>query len=222
MSRRPHAAPLVASALIAVTALALIAYILWPTWQGGPGGDPDRLPVTVGSTLFNVPPRAIRVRVQRHTGPQERVDLVFLYPGLGETERPARASAATLDEQPTAIDRIFVTLAAHNGALSPEDRLATIYPRYLEAQGTRAPDGLTATAFRDGTPYRNEDLFSAAAPSFAARCSRDAATPGMCLSERRIAGADVTFRFPRAWLADWRDLAANLERLVGLIGPRGQ
>lgn len=69
-------------------------------------------------------------------------------------------------------------------------------------------------AFRAGTPYGGEDLISAATPSLTARCSRDAATPGMCLSERRIGGADLTFRFPRNWLAQWRDVAEAMDRLT--------
>jgi hypothetical protein len=77
-------------------------------------------------------------------------------------------------------------------------------------------------AFRDGSPYANEDLFVATAPSLSARCTRDAATPGMCLSERRVDGADLTFRFPRSWLSQWRDVANAMDRLtVQLHGPTG-
>jgi hypothetical protein len=44
----------------------------------------------------------------------------------------------------------------------------------------------------------------------------------MCLSERRIDGADLTFRFPRSWLARWRDVADAMDKLAGqLRGPRG-
>jgi hypothetical protein len=67
-------------------------------------------------------------------------------------------------------------------------------------------------AFREGSPYGGEDLFSA--PDFSARCSREAATPGMCLSERRIEGADLTFRFPRSWLAHWREVADAMDHLT--------
>ena len=53
------------------------------------------------------------------------------------------------------------------------------------------------------------------------RSSRDVTTPGMCLSERRIDGADLTFRFPRSWLSQWRDVATAMERLtVQLHGPK--
>ena len=76
-------------------------------------------------------------------------------------------------------------------------------------------------AFRDGTPYGGEDLFQASSPGLNARCTRDAATPGMCLSERRIDGADLIFRFPRGWLAQWRDVAGAMDRLTArLRGPR--
>jgi len=44
----------------------------------------------------------------------------------------------------------------------------------------------------------------------------------MCLSERRIDDADLTFRFPRSWLKQWRDLANAMDRLViQLHGSRG-
>ena len=46
-----------------------------------------------------------------------------------------------------------------------------------------------------------------------ARCTRDTSTPGMCLSEQRIEGADLTFRFPRDWLTQWRDIASAMNRL---------
>ena len=68
--------------------------------------------------------------------------------------------------------------------------------------------------FRDGTPYGQEDLFFADAPKLSAHCARDGATPGMCLSERRIDGADLTFRFPRSWLAQWREVADAMDRLT--------
>jgi hypothetical protein len=77
-------------------------------------------------------------------------------------------------------------------------------------------------AFRDGSPYANEDLFVAGAPGLNARCTRDDVTPGMCLSERRVDGADLTFRFPRSWLSQWRDVANAMNRLTAqLQGPKG-
>jgi len=82
-------------------------------------------------------------------------------------------------------------------------------------------DGLTMRTFRDGSPYANEDLFSGSSPELSARCTRDGLTPGMCLSERRVDGADLTFRFPRSWLSQWREVANAMNRLtVQMHGPK--
>ena len=220
--RRGLMAPVIAASTLAVGAVALIAYLLWPTWRTGSASDPARLPVSVGAALFNVPPQAIRMKIQRHSGPQERLDLYFDFPSLEVPEGPKHVSADTVEDaamQP--IDRIFLSIAAHHDAMAPDVRLNTIYPRYLDQAATATQDGLTMRAFRDGTPYSNEDLALADAPALAARCSRDGATPGMCLSERRIGGADLTFRFPRRWLAQWRDVANAMDRLtLELHGPK--
>ena len=206
--------PILAGSLLAAGAVALVAYLLWPTWGTVNAKGPERLPVSVGGTVFNVPVAAIRRKIQRHSGPQERVDLGFTFPSLMPPEAPKHVSADTVEEQPQPIDRIFLSITAHRDSLAPDMRVRTIYPRYLEQVATQVEDGLTLRAFKEGSPYASEDMFAGVNPSLVARCTRDAATPGMCLSERRIEGADLTFRFPRSWLAQWRDVAAAMERLT--------
>jgi len=207
---------------VAAGAMALIAYLLWPTWEPEVSSGPARLPVSIGATIFNVPTPAIRMNIQRHSGPQERIDLSFAFPSLEAPEAPRRVSASSVDEAVQPIDRIFLSISAHHDSLAPDMRTRTIYPRYLEQASTSAEDGLATRAFREGSPYANEDLFFASTPSFTARCTREAATPGMCLSERRIDGADLTFRFPRSWLSKWRDVADAMNRLTQqLRGSKG-
>jgi hypothetical protein len=209
-----HIVPVTVAGALAVTAVALVAYLLWPTWTPEDPGAPAPLPVSVGGTLFNVPTAAVRMKIQRHSGTQERVDLSFNFPSLEPPGAPKHLSGDAADEPLPPIDRIFLSITAHHDAMAPETRVRTIYPRYLEERSRPGPDGLTIRAFRDGTPYSHEDLFFANEPNLAARCSRDAATPGMCLSERRLAGADLTFRFPRSWLARWREVAGAMDRLA--------
>ncbi|BAM90656.1 conserved exported hypothetical protein [Bradyrhizobium oligotrophicum S58] len=206
--------PIVVGCVLAASAVALVAYLLWPTWRATAFKGPERLPVSIGGTLFNVPSAAIRVKIQRHTGPQERVDLGFDYPSLTPPEAPHHVSADQIDQAPHPIDRIFVSISAHHDAMSPETRLKTIYPRYLNPAAVSVQDGLTMRGFRAGTPYDVEDLFVAEQPALVARCTRDAATPGMCLSERRVEGADLVFRFPRSWLSQWQDVTAAMDRLT--------
>jgi hypothetical protein len=209
------------TSLIAIGAATLVAYLLWPTWEPYKAGDPASLPISIGATLFNVPSHAIRVKVQRHSGRQERIDLNFSYPSLEPPSAPRRVSSETIEAGNEAIDRIFLSIAAHHDAMSPDTRVQTIYPRYLDESPAQLEDGLSVRAFRAGSPYEKEDLFVSAAPGLIARCTRDGETPGMCLSERRLGDADLTFRFPRKWLEHWRDVASAMDRLtVQLHGGR--
>src|SRR4051812_41651347 len=85
---RSHVLPLVFAGMLGVAAVSLVAYLLWPTW--GPAGStgPQRLPVSIGGTLFNVPTDAVRMKIQRHSGQQERIDLNFAFPSLDPPDPP--------------------------------------------------------------------------------------------------------------------------------------
>ena len=110
-----------------------------------------------------------------------------------------------------------MTVASGDGTLPLLERVQTIYPRYLVAEPTAGPDGLTLRGFRDDTPYQGEELvFESADPThFLARCSKHGVTnSGTCLLERRIGNADITLRFPRDWLTDWRRVAASIDSLM--------
>ena len=218
---RGHLLPIMLACAVTVSAIGVIAYLLWPTWGPDVSSGPARLPMSIGATLFNVPTAAIRMKIQRHSGAQERVDLNFAFPSLQAPETPKHVSAESMEEAVQPIDRIFLSISAHHDSLAPDARVRTIYPRYLEEAATPGKDGLTMRAFRDGSPYGNEDLFSASQPTIDARCTRDAATPGMCLSERRIEGADLTFRFPRSWLENWREVADAMDRLTQQLHGTG-
>ncbi|THD50752.1 MAG: hypothetical protein E8A46_17210 [Bradyrhizobium sp.] len=218
---RGHLLPIVLACAVAAGAIVLVAFLLWPTWEPEVSSDPARLPMSIGGTLFNVPTAAIRMKIQRRSGAQERVDLNFAFPSLQAPEAPKHVSADSVEDAVQPIDRIFLSISEHHDSLAPDARVRTIYPRYLEEAATAGQDGLTTRAFRDGSPYGNEDLFFASTPNINARCTRDAATPGMCLSERRIEGADLTFRFPRSWLEKWREVADAMDRLtLQLHGPK--
>src|SRR6185503_16629280 len=104
-------------------------------------------------------------KIQRHSGPQERVDLSFIFPSLMPPEAPKHVSADTVEEQPQPIDRIFLSITAHRDSLAPDMRVRTIYPRYLEQVATQVEDGLTLRAFKEGSPYASEDMFLAASPA---------------------------------------------------------
>ena len=86
------------------------------------------------------------------------------FPSLEAPDAPKHVSADTVEESVQPIDRIFLSISAHHDTLAPDIRVRTIYPRYLEQASPPGQDGLTMRAFRDGTPYSNEDLFLAQTP----------------------------------------------------------
>jgi hypothetical protein len=118
---------------------------------------------------------------------------------------------------------VFVTISAAGDGLDPTERVRSVYLRYTAAAAAPGPAGLIVLAFREGTPYQGEDLiYDTETPSFLVRCSRNGAgpTPGICLYQRRIEGADITLRFPRDWLADWRTVVGTIDRLIARMHPR--
>jgi hypothetical protein len=223
--------PFLLVVLMVAAAVGWVSYLLWPTWPSDPLAlDAPALPVTVGGVLFEVPPAAIRSKLQRHPGQHERIDLVFAWPDLSpppdkaavRDNRPIDEENATAALAAAENDRLFVTVVGQAGVLPPLDRLRTIYPRYLGPQAAAGPDGLTVLPFRGSTPYDGEDLvYPANNPEqFFARCTRaGGAVPGTCISESTFGGAQIAIRFPRDWLSDWRNVAAGFDRLEAQLRP---
>lgn len=203
-----------------VMAVGYVAYVLWPRWPEAPiAVDAPSLPIVIGGVDFNIEPAAIRMAVQRRPGRQERVDLAYLWPALTPPQ-PAAKPNPEASAEPQA--RLFVAIQAGTVTLPIAERLRDIYPRYLEPEPMDGPAGLTVHAFRDGTPYTGEELaFESQAPEhFLARCSRHGVgNDGMCLLERRVGDADLTFRFPRDWLSDWRGVAKGIDKLLARLHP---
>jgi hypothetical protein len=225
--RPPHTLllPMAVFGTLAAIALGFIAYVLWPRWPGATvAPDAPAFPITIHGVVFNVPPAAVRVPMQRRPGAHERIDLVFLWPSL-EPPDPAVKPTIPAQDIPAgtgpAFERLFVTIGYAGDTLPPAERARTIYPRYAAAAAVPGPAGLFVLPFRDGTPYQDEDLIYNQAATFIVRCTRDggAATPGSCLYEKRIVKADVVARFPRHWLADWQSVAGNIDKLIARLRP---
>jgi hypothetical protein len=226
--RRKHAGlPALPLALLLALALfggSFVAYLLWPTWSGTPVAlDAPAIPVTIDGVLFEVPPGAIRAAVERHSGAHERIDLAFLWPSLlpppdGGSPVQGAASASTSEET----GRLFVTIAPLGSVLPPNERLRSIYPRYVEAPAGAGADRLAILPFRTGSPYQGEDLvyFADAPERFFGRCTRQVGiVPGSCIVDREVDRVVVTLRFPRDWLKSWREIAAGIDRLLAQLHP---
>jgi len=218
-------ARLVTAATMALVTLAAFAFVyviyaLWPRWPDAPPeADAPALPIIVGDVLFQIPSAAIRQKVQRRSGIQERIDLAYLWPTL-EPSAPTRAN--TMIPSVAAAPRIFLSITPAPAGTSSAERLRVIYPRYLEQSMWPGPAGLTVIAFRADSAYRGEDLFydRQAPDRFVARCTRDSGpAPGSCLYERLIGPANITVRFSRAWIADWRAVLTAIDNIIDRMQP---
>ena len=213
------ALPVVAFFAALSLTIAFVAYVLWPRWPGETVAlNAPSVPISVAGVVFNIPPAAIRNPIARKPGTQERIDLVYLWPSLNPPDPAVKPDPSA---SPLAPDRIFMTIAASDGTLSPAERVKIIYPRYLETSVSTGPRGLALRPFREGTPYQGEELLydPQDAARFLVRCTRNGpgATLGICLYERRVAGAEVTLRFPHDWLDDWPNVASGLERVIASL-----
>ncbi len=221
--------PLALLVVVIAAGAAFVVLELRPTWPiRAVTLDAPAIPVTVAGELFDVPPAAIRVALQRHPGAHERIDLVFLWPSLAPPAPDRAAATPVVSSEKDALpavpaDRLFVTIAGLGAVLPPAERLRSIYPRYFEAEAMAGPDGLAVLPFRTGTPYEGEDLiyFAEKPESFFARCTRALRTvPGTCVYERLLGAAEITLRFPRELLKDWRNVAGGFDRLLEHLHPK--
>ncbi|MBX6424753.1 MAG: hypothetical protein IRZ09_02345 [Variibacter sp.] len=208
---------LVVLAALGLAALGYVGFVLWPRWPAPTRAmDAPSLPIKVGGVIFNVPPAAIRTAAQRSAGAQPRLDLVFQWPDLSPPQPGAKPPLSD-DLKP---NQLFITITGPQGTLPLSERIRTIYPRYTSDAAFTGPAGLAGVSFRDGTPYQGEDLFfdPENAERFAARCTRPSGPmAGTCLLERHVGEAEVTVRFLREWLPDWRALVENTDRLLARL-----
>jgi hypothetical protein len=202
---------------LAALGIASIVYLLMPSWSVEQAPvDAPRLPISIAGVVFNIAPAAIRFPVQRRTGPQERVDLAYVWPDLAPPDSHAGVSMA----------RLFVAIEPAQSTMLPSERLRSIYPRYADTPSASGPGGLVIAAFRDDSPYTGEDLlYDPASPDrFLVRCNRSTGplTLAMCLYERPDGAAAVTLRFPRDWLEDWPAVVDAADRLIEGWRPAGK
>src|SRR5215467_2663183 len=143
-----HGPGLLASVALAGTLVLLAAgyvgFVLWPRHLSEVPPDAPAVPVTVAGVAFNVPTGAIRQQVQRRSGAQERIDLVFLWPSLQPPDPAGQSERQPPSDEPHPIDRLFVTISGSDGTLGPAERMKAIYPRFLKGELQAEADGLVA------------------------------------------------------------------------------
>src|ERR1700734_3010562 len=91
--------PFTGLAVLVLGAGIFVSSVLWPTWPSTPVPlNAPAIPITVANVLFAVPPAGIRAPAQRHPGPQERVDLAFLWPSMTPPQPDSKSADKTLTD----------------------------------------------------------------------------------------------------------------------------
>ena len=177
--------------------------------------------LTVGGAAFAIPANYIETPAARAGGALGAVTLAALFPSWrGYSDAEARAFAGNAPDQPV----IHLALRGNAGNLSTADRLARIYLPYVTDQnGAGGPFELTQYGFRPDSGYARSELFVGhAAMPVLLLCEKDAPdlpSPNCIAVERPIAqGLTLSYRFKRAYLARWREIAAGADALVRKFG----
>lgn len=182
-----------------------------------PTSRTDAVSISVGKLTLKVPANYILYRSARSGGVRKTLELYATYPDFhGFTDESAQIFAGNATDSPV----IYMLIREDQIIISEEQKLQRIYLNYVaDPVGKPGPFGLTQYAFRDDSGYRGEDLFvgQGAKGPIVMRCvrfSQSVQSPS-CLRDTRLAhGVSLTYRFKRANLGRWREIAGGVDTLL--------
>lgn len=185
--------------------------------QATPTSRSDIIQLRVNGRGFAVPANYLLYASARQGGERREIAMFALLPDMtGWSNWDAENFNGNTPDSRV----VFLTIHKERISLSEADKLKRVYFDYVaDKQGVAGPFGLRQFAFRADTGYRAEDLYVGETEHgpVVLRCvrpSHDVPSPG-CLRETQIGhGASLSYRFKRAHLAEWREIATNVEKLI--------
>jgi len=179
-------------------------------------GNSDLVHLTVRGATFAIPANYIENAAARSGGEQDSLALAVLFPSWrGYSEADARLFQGNAPDSPV----IHLALRRDANNLDAASRLKRIYMPYVEKQAA-GPFGLTQYRFRADSGYEQNDLFAGdgADGLLLLLCERSASelpSPNCTAVDRPLARTlSMSWRFKRAYLARWREMAGGVDALV--------
>ncbi len=182
-----------------------------------PTSRADPIKLSVNGYSLTIPANYIIYSSARQGGPRKDVALFTTFPdfrGYSDWENQAFTSNAA------DASVIYMLIREEDLNITEVERLQRIYLGYVsDPAGKPGPFGLTQYSFRDDSGYRGEDLFvgqSASGPVVlrCVRFSQEVPSPS-CLRDVRLKrGVALSYRFKRAHLANWHEIADGISALV--------
>ena len=174
--------------------------------------------ISVHGTLFAIPANYIESSAARAGGEMESVALAALFPSWrGYSESQARLFFGNAPDSPV----IRLALRSDPGGLDGRGRLNRIYlPHVTNSKGETGPFGLTQYDFAENSGYQGNDLFAGETTSglmlfLCERATAEFLSPNCLAIDRPLApNLSYSYRFKRAYLARWREMATGVESLI--------
>jgi hypothetical protein len=190
-----------------------------------PTARDDAITLNVGKLSLIVPANFIVYRSARQGGDRKDLALFTTYPDFhGYTQGDAQAFTSNAADAPV----IYMLIRKESVSITEAQRLKRIYMAYVtDPAGTPGPFGLTQYVFRDDSGYRGEDLFvgNQEGKPIVMRCvrfSQEVPSPSCLRDIRLIKGVALSYRFKRANLAHWQEIAEGVEGLIKSFEERAK
>jgi hypothetical protein len=199
-------------------------------WYLRPGPRPRLAPteqaglvrLSLHGVSFAIPANYIEDAEARRGGERGALTLVALFPSWrGYSERQARLFAGS------APDSALIRVTLRGGPSGPDagDRLERIYRPHIAESG-QGPVGLTRYDFAPESGYGNDELFSGVAGKdlhlfLCQRPSPEFPSPNCSAIDRPLTpDLGYSYRFKRAYLGRWQEIAAGVNSLIGKFRAR--
>jgi hypothetical protein len=189
-----------------------------PRTAGAPTDRANLVALTVRGTSFAIPANYIESSAARAGGAQNNLTLATLFPSFrGYSEDEAKAFSGNAPDSAV----VHLVMRGDPNNLDTNARLARIYmPYVVDSKGIAGAFSLTQYTFRANSGYEQSDLFAGQSDQgllllLCERASAELPSPNCIAIDRPLAPSlSLSYRFKRAYLARWREIASGVNGLV--------
>ncbi len=189
-----------------------------PKSSTAPTGQSNLVKVIVRGLPLEIPANYIESSTARAGGEMDVINLVALFPSWhGYSETEARLFVGNAPDSPV----IRLALRGDPSSLDDRGRLERIYlPHVTNPKGVPGPFDLTQYDFAENSGYEGNDLFAGESTGnlvllLCERASPEFSSPNCLAVDRPLArNLSFSYRFKRAYLARWREMAVGVESLL--------
>jgi hypothetical protein len=182
-----------------------------------PTSRSDMVHMSIGGLPLGIPANFLLYASARQGGDRKQAELFAKFPDFhGYSDWESQTFSGNGPDSPI----IYMLIRKEPFNIDEGQRLKRIYLTYVaDPNGRPGPFGLTEYAFRDDSGYRHEDLLvgNIQGRPIIMRCVRlspEVPSPS-CLRDVRLSKMVVlSYRFKRAQLASWHEIADGVSGLV--------